>query len=336
MRSVLRSVTLVVGLLSWVLLASCGVPREEGTRPPADSGATAAAAGAIEDPLADTEWRLVEIQSMDDAAGTARPDDRSKYTMRLNRDGTVVMRLNCNNANGTWKAQPASDRISGSLELGLLATTRALCPPPSLDERISSQAQYVRGYLLKDGRLNLSLMADGGIYVWEPADIEVPFLTTPDTALEAAILSAAPSYTMEVVDARGESGRARYIYGRVDLNGDGTPEVFAYLLGSIFCGTGGCDLMLFTEANGAYALVNNFPISRPPVIVSPTRTGGWNDLVRVESGGGAEPTYLRHTFDGQRYVEAERTPIGPAPPEGKRLLAGELTFAVGIPLVPRN
>ena len=47
-------------------------------------------------PLADTRWRLVEFQSMDDATGTIRADDPYLYTMRLNADGTVLMRLNCN------------------------------------------------------------------------------------------------------------------------------------------------------------------------------------------------------------------------------------------------
>ncbi len=57
---------------------------------------------------------------------------------------------------------------NGSFKFGPLATTKALCPPPSMDEQVASDAQYVRSYLLKDGRLYLSLMADGGIYVWEP------------------------------------------------------------------------------------------------------------------------------------------------------------------------
>jgi hypothetical protein len=33
-------------------------------------------AGDAENPLADTEWRLVEFQSMDDAEGTVRPGTR--------------------------------------------------------------------------------------------------------------------------------------------------------------------------------------------------------------------------------------------------------------------
>lgn len=119
-------------------------------------------------PLAGTSWRLVEFQSMDDEQGTTRPDDPSLYTMQLNDDGTVNMRLNCNRANGTWSVEPSADPTNGSFAFGPLAVTMAICPPPSIDEMIARQAEYIRGYLVKDGMLYLSLMADGGIFVWEP------------------------------------------------------------------------------------------------------------------------------------------------------------------------
>ena len=111
--------------------------------------------------------------------------------------------------------------------------------------------------------------------------------------------------------------------------------MFVYLLGPFFCGTGGCNLMLFTKAQDGYLLVNDFPISRLPVIVSGDKTGGWNNIVRLESGGGAPPTYVTHTFDGKHYVERDRMPADTAP-EGKRYLTGELTFDKGIPLEPQN
>lgn len=120
------------------------------------------------DPLAGTDWRLVDFQSMDDAIGTIRPADPSAFTMRLDRDGTVSMRLDCNRATGSWSSEPSTDGESGRFEFGQLASTRALCPPPNLDERIVRDAQFVRGYVLRDGRLYLSLMADAGIYAWEP------------------------------------------------------------------------------------------------------------------------------------------------------------------------
>jgi len=126
------------------------------------------AAGGVSTPasLAGTQWRLVEFQSMDDKQGITRPGEGTLYTMRLHGDGTVAMQLNCNRATGSWTARPGSDAKSGNFEFGLLAATNALCPPPSMDESIVAQSRYVRGYLLKDDRLYLSLMADAGIYVW--------------------------------------------------------------------------------------------------------------------------------------------------------------------------
>lgn len=271
---------------------------------------------------------------MDDAVGTVRPSDPLLYTMRLNADGSAAMRLNCNRATGSWKARPSADRSNGQFEFGPLASTKALCPPPSLDGQIAAQAGYIRSYLLKDGRLYLSLMADGGIFAWEPIT-DVPFDTTPDQVLEAAIRKASPSYTKAVVDAGDGVGRARYVYSRIDVNGDDRDEVFVYLLGSIFCGTGGCTLQLFTESTDGYALVSEFPVSRTPVIVSTATTGGWSDLYRLESGGGAEATHVKHVFDGTTYVERERMP-GAKAPEGKRCLAGDATFEKGIPLEPAD
>jgi heat shock protein HslJ len=132
----------------------------------ATASSVARGAEASATPLAGTQWRLVEFQSMDDRQGITRPGDGTLYTMWLHGDGTVTMQLNCNRATGKWSANPGADAASGSFEFSPLAATRALCPPPSMDESIVAQSAYVRSYLLKDGRLYLSLMADGGIYVW--------------------------------------------------------------------------------------------------------------------------------------------------------------------------
>jgi hypothetical protein len=303
---------------------------------PARPVAAANAAPAANRPLAGTDWRLVEMRSMDDATHIARPDDRAKYTMQLRDDGTVAMQLNCNRASGAWTAAPAADAISGRFTFGPLAGTPALSPPPSLDERVLREAPQVRGYLLKDGRLNLSLFADGGILVWEPADIEVPFVTAPDAALEAAMLAAHPGYTRKLIAAAGAAGPARYVHVRADLNGDGRAEVIVFVMGPDFCGATGCTLMLFSEQGGRYTLVKEFANSRPPLIASPLRTRGWSDLLRIESGAGAAPVYVSHAFDGKTYVEAARKPVGETPPEGRRLLAGELGDKVGALLMPRE
>lgn len=118
--------------------------------------------------LEGSRWRLLEIQSMDDARGTSRPDDPAKYTLDFGADGRVFARLDCNRGAGTWR-QNAADAVSGSLEIGPIAMTRVMCRPPSLDQEVARDLGYVRSYLLRGDRLHLGLMADAGILVYEAA-----------------------------------------------------------------------------------------------------------------------------------------------------------------------
>jgi heat shock protein HslJ len=122
--------------------------------------------------LAGTSWQLVAIQSMDDTQGTTKVADPSHFTLEVGRDGRAALRLDCNRGSGDYKIAPAGDGSSGSLTFGLVATTRAMCPPPHLDQRVARDLAHVRSYLLKDGKLYLSLMADGGIYEWAPQQAE--------------------------------------------------------------------------------------------------------------------------------------------------------------------
>jgi len=112
--------------------------------------------------LGGTSWQLVRFQGGDGAVLT--PDDRSKYTLAFAADGVVNARIDCNRGRGGWKSAGPSQ-----IEFGPMAITRAMCPPGSLHDQIVKQLPHVRSYVMKDGRLFLSLMADGGIYEFEPA-----------------------------------------------------------------------------------------------------------------------------------------------------------------------
>lgn len=118
--------------------------------------------------LNDTSWRLVEMRSMDDTQGTRRPADPERYTIHFNADGTLAARLDCNRGSGTWKNEIAN-ATGGTLTFGPMAVTKALCPEPTLGETLERQLPWVRSFTIRDGNLNMALMADGGIIVWEPA-----------------------------------------------------------------------------------------------------------------------------------------------------------------------
>jgi heat shock protein HslJ len=124
-------------------------------------------------PLSGTRWQLVAFQSMDDRQGTVRPADPTRWTIEFGADGRVAVRLDCNRGSATWKAVPAAgsepQRMSGSLSLGPLASTRVFCPGDAAGQRLVSGWPHVRSYVIEAGRLHLSLMADGGILTWAPA-----------------------------------------------------------------------------------------------------------------------------------------------------------------------
>jgi heat shock protein HslJ len=125
-------------------------------------------------PLAGTSWQLVRFQGGDDTIVT--PDDGAKYTLSFGSDGALTARIDCNRGRGTWISSAPSQ-----LALGPLALTRAACPPQSMHDRIVKHWAAIRSYVVKDGNLFLSLMADGGIYQFQPLAGAAPALKSPVT-----------------------------------------------------------------------------------------------------------------------------------------------------------
>jgi heat shock protein HslJ len=110
--------------------------------------------------LSGTSWQLVKIMSMDDRVDM--PDDRSKYMLDLRVGGKAAMHADCNRGASSWTSETA-----GQLRFGLIAATRAQCPPGSLSDKYLAQFEWVRSYVVKDGHLFLATMADGSIIEFE-------------------------------------------------------------------------------------------------------------------------------------------------------------------------
>jgi para-nitrobenzyl esterase len=118
---------------------------------------TPAAPSAAE--LEGTSWQLVKIETLD--GKTHVPSDRGRYMVAFAPHGELSARIDCNRGAGTWASTEA-----GSLALGELATTRALCPPGSLYDEIIAEWSHVHLFALREG--HLFLKGDGGIYEFEP------------------------------------------------------------------------------------------------------------------------------------------------------------------------
>jgi para-nitrobenzyl esterase len=115
--------------------------------------------------LGGTAWQLVRFQGSDNK--TLTPDNKAMYTIAFGSDGSLSARIDCNRGRGTWKSTGP-----GQVELGLLALTRAMCPPESLHDQVVKHWTFIRSYVVKGGHLYLSLMADGGVYEFEPIAAE--------------------------------------------------------------------------------------------------------------------------------------------------------------------
>lgn len=119
------------------------------------------------DPLVGTTWQLLSIDSMSDEQPSTVIDEPVKYTVTFGDDGRAGFRVDCNRGNSTWKTDPGATD-SGSLTFGPIALTRMMCPQPSADAKVAAALGQVRGYLLSDGKLSLSMEADSGVMQWEP------------------------------------------------------------------------------------------------------------------------------------------------------------------------
>ena len=143
----LRSVSWLSVALSLAAVAGCAAENEPRT-------------------LEGTSWRLVQIESMNDAQGTTPIPDPDAFTVSFGEDGNATFQLDCNSGSGSFEAAPTGDGATGSLTFGPIASTLMGCPEPSLDQEVGAALPHVRGYTFKNDQLHMSLMADGGILSW--------------------------------------------------------------------------------------------------------------------------------------------------------------------------
>ncbi len=135
----------------------------------------------------------------------------------------------------------------------------------------------------------------------EPTREEVPPITPlisetmKSPVLEEAIKKEIGFPSQEDVEA------TRYYYNYIDLNDDGTEEVFVELVGPFTSGSGGDTGLLYALSDDGFQLLQHFTLISNPIIVSNQTTNGWHDLILPLSGGGAKPTQVVMKYDGSTY-----------------------------------
>lgn len=86
----------------------------------------------------------------------AMPADPSNYTIEFMPDGKLHVRADCNRVGGTYSLE------GKRLTIELTHSTRAMCPPDSLDEAFKKDLGAAAIYFFKDGFLYLDLKYDSG------------------------------------------------------------------------------------------------------------------------------------------------------------------------------
>lgn len=158
-------------------------------------------------------WELVELTvGQDQAEEIAEP---ARYTVQFLPDGKLAIGADCNRATGGYEA------ADGTLKIGLLASTLALCPPDSRSEPflgvLQGSTSFVfddDGYLLLEGdggALRLQPTVQGVVWEWQefaggddsivkpknPVDYTLTFLPDGKLAIKADCNRAFGTYTLD-------------------------------------------------------------------------------------------------------------------------------------------
>ena len=86
-----------------------------------------------------------------------------------------------------------------------------------------------------------------------------------------------------------------------DLNADGNEEAIVYVVGSMWCGSGGCNALVLTPSGDGFDVVMDASVTRTPIGVLDTSSNGWRALFVSIAGGGAAAGTAAMKFDGKSY-----------------------------------
>lgn len=107
----------------------------------------------------------------------------------------------------------------------------------------------------------------------------------------------------------------KFIFFEFDLNEDEKKEIFVGLIGSYFCGTGGCTQYILDNKG---IVISKFTVSDYPIVIDSNKSNGWRNLF-IPSGG--KNRILK--FNGKSY------PSNPSlEPELKEIPGDELPRAL--------
>ena len=127
--------------------------------------------GWMGSPLKDTSWKLVTIESSDDAA---RQFVASKVdiTMTLRASGDAFFLLGCEQDTTDWRAKPAMLDTQGEIRLGAIELQTSSCEPDLIVTRFVEDVPFLEGYVMIQNHLYLNTPSNEKIYGWRQMPLQ--------------------------------------------------------------------------------------------------------------------------------------------------------------------
>ena len=113
-------------------------------------------------------------------------------------------------------------------------------------------------------------------------------------------------------ETKGRGGKAVTLVKGVALDAAGLAALGKQLKAA--CGTGGCNLLVYSPGAHGYRRVADIGVTQVPIRASRQRAHGWRHLVVHVSGGGVEPSDVVLKFDGTGYPKNPTVRGSPARP----------------------
>jgi heat shock protein HslJ len=105
--------------------------------------------GADSSAVIGVDWHWQASRYNNDTA--ARPADPARYRLRVEPDGSLRVRVDCNQAGGRYRID------GGAISIEVTHSTRAACEPGSLDQAFLRDLGAAAIYFVRNGRLYLDL-----------------------------------------------------------------------------------------------------------------------------------------------------------------------------------
>lgn len=104
-------------------------------------------------PLTGSEWQLAAVDTTGSTT-TLTPALQARHMLTFGDEGALALQLDCNRGRTSWTAGKPRNG-AGAINIGPIASTRALCPEPSFGNQMATALSEAQSYVLTMDRREL-------------------------------------------------------------------------------------------------------------------------------------------------------------------------------------